>query len=114
MGYDLHITRAEWWGESKEHPISFSEWQEIIKGDPQLQLVNAAERTMQNGMALSFENPGIAVCIIEDEDEEYPVYFDFINGRIVVKNPNDQMINKMKEIAEKLNASVIGDEGETY
>lgn len=114
MGYDLHITRAEWWVESEDHPISLSEWQEVIKGDPQLRLENAAEMKAPNGMTLRYENPGIAVCIMEEEDEEYPVYFDYRDGRIVVKNPNDQIINKMKEIAEKLNANVIGDDGEIY
>lgn len=113
MGYDLHITRAECWVESGDHPISLSEWQEIINGDPQLRLENAAEMIAPS-VNLRYENIGMAVCTMEDEDEEYPVYFDYRDGRIVVKNPNDQIINKMKEIAEKLNASVIGDEGEIY
>ncbi len=41
-------------------------------------------------------------------------WFLFWRGRIVVKNPDKEIIAKMKEIAIKLRAHVMGDDGEEY
>ena len=42
-GYDLHITRAKDWTESKKTPISLKEWTEFVKTDKEFRLVDAAE-----------------------------------------------------------------------
>jgi hypothetical protein len=42
------------------------------------------------------------------------VWFDYRNGRIVVKDPDDEICDKMKEIARVLGARVVGDEDEEY
>jgi hypothetical protein len=36
MGYDLHITRADWWTGSAEYPISLDEWINYADASPQL------------------------------------------------------------------------------
>lgn len=41
-------------------------------------------------------------------------YFYFHRGEISVKNPSENAIKKMKELAVKLDAQVLGDEGEQY
>jgi hypothetical protein len=41
-------------------------------------------------------------------------WFDYRNGRIVVKYPDEKMLAKMRVIAEALGARVMGDEGELY
>jgi hypothetical protein len=44
-GYDLHITRAKDWTESKKTPITLMEWTEFIKTDKEFRLVEAAVRS---------------------------------------------------------------------
>jgi len=41
-------------------------------------------------------------------------WFDYRNGWIVVKNPDEEIRAKMKQIAKVLSAKVFGDEGEEY
>jgi hypothetical protein len=40
--------------------------------------------------------------------------FWFMDHKIVVKNPEDDVLTKMLEIARRLQAHVVGDDGETY
>jgi hypothetical protein len=41
-------------------------------------------------------------------------WFDWHRGAIVVKNPDTEILDKMKQIAAALGAFVVGDEGERY
>jgi hypothetical protein len=41
-------------------------------------------------------------------------WFDYRHGEVVVKNPDDEILGKMRQIAERMGAKVIGDEGESY
>ncbi len=41
-------------------------------------------------------------------------YFHYHHGEISVKNPSENAIKKMKELAVKFGAHVLGDEGEKY
>jgi len=37
-----------------------------------------------------------------------------MDGEIVVKNPDDPVLAKLIDVAQRLGAHVIGDDGETY
>ena len=41
-------------------------------------------------------------------------WFDHREGRVVVNNPDEEIIRKMFEVAMSLRAKVIGDDGEEY
>jgi hypothetical protein len=41
-------------------------------------------------------------------------WFDYQEGTVVVKNPDDEILGKMRRIAAALGAKVLGDEGELY
>jgi hypothetical protein len=41
-------------------------------------------------------------------------WFDYRDGRVVVKGRDPEIIKKMKQIADDLAARVVGDEGEVY
>ncbi len=41
-------------------------------------------------------------------------WFDFRDGCISVKNPDEKILRKMHQIASQLDAKVLGDEGEEY
>ena len=115
MGYDVHITRADDWTESQTRPIALDEWTGYITSDPEMRLDNSAEADVE-GNVISYENEGLAVWT------EYSghgvngnmAWFDYREGRIVVKNPDEEILGKMKQIAEELKGRVIGDEGERY
>jgi hypothetical protein len=115
MGYDVHITRAKNWMDSESHPISLEEWKRCVALDPEFTLETTAMAEVDD-VKLAYENDGLAVwnaCSKHDIDGN-KAWFDFGEGRVTVKNPTGEIISKMKMIAERLNASVIGDDGEKY
>src|SRR5688572_10320584 len=105
MGYDLHVTRGD------RKPIAESEWCTYVAGDPDLDLTGVAETPTPEG-TLRYENPGLASWRGHPSGEE--VWFDFRDGRVVVKNPDEPTIAKMLTVAGALGAHVEGDDGEIY
>ncbi|TCP57575.1 hypothetical protein EV586_10216 [Tumebacillus sp. BK434] len=110
MSYDVHITRAAEFYESDNHPISLSEWQTIIQADPELEARTEITMTTPSGDTLSMSGgPGLAVWRFDGLDY-YLIYRDsHISTRY-----SDDVIDKLKELAARLDARVIGDEGEEY
>ena len=112
-GYDLHITKAKNWTESKKTPISLKEWTGFVKADKEFRLVDAAEaRNHTTGEFIKVQAEGMAIWT--DPKDKSECYFYYHAGEISVKSPNDKIITKMKAVAQKLKARVIGDEGEEY
>jgi hypothetical protein len=102
VGYDLHITRAEHWPESHATPITAKEWLAIVADDPDLNIDLAA---------------GLGKCYaVWSHPDAGPdgVWFDWQRGRIDTKWPSRAAVAKMIAIAKKLEATVQGDDGETY
>lgn len=117
MGYELHIVRNEdWFEEETGGGISFAEWQSLVDADDTMRMDGYAEVKLPDGSTLRTENKGLAVWT------EYKgnvvggnqAWFDFGDGTISVKNPDQEILTKMLEISEKLDAKVIGDDGEEY
>ena len=116
MGYDVHITRAKDWLDSKKQPIKLKEWLAYVANDPEMRLDGVAEAHIDGQPVLTYENEGLAVWIGRSGHQEIRdmVWFDFRNGRVAVKNPSKEVLEKMKQIAAALGANVVGDEGELY
>ena len=113
MGYDLHITRGESWADSKEHPIPLDEWGDLVDKDPDLESQEHVEATNpQTGEVIRMDTPGGAVWA--DPESETEAFFGYRSGKISVKNPDEQTVAKMKQIASQLAARVLGDEDEEY
>ena len=100
MGYDLHITRAEDWVESHQCPISAEEWLAMVASDPELQI------DQQNG-------PYFAIWKGKSDGSDSG-WFDWSAGRISTKNPDRAVLGKMLQLAGKLGAKILGDDGESY
>jgi len=99
MGYDFHITRADPWWENDDRPIPRDEWLKIVEGDPELRL-----------------DPANGPCFarwLGDSELDNP-WLDWADGRIFTKNPNETLLEKMLQIARRLGANVLGDDGEPY
>jgi hypothetical protein len=105
MGYDLHVTRGD------GQPIGEAEWRAYVASDRELDLTGVAEAETPDG-TLRYENPGLACWRGHPAGE--PVWFDFRDGQVVVKNPDEPTIGKMLIIAAALRARVQGDDGEIY
>ena len=99
MGYDLHITRADFWAENQGQEISAEEWSALVDSDAALTF------DAQNG-------PHFAV--LESQSDNKARWLDWNAGNITTKNPDRETLRKMLEIAAHLGASVQGDDGEHY
>lgn len=114
MGYNIYITRAEVPYENEDSQITLKEWQHLIHKDRELEAINKLEIILPNGMTLSQENEGIAVWEYKIQNEKQQIYFHYSEGNILTEYGDALMIKKMKEIANRLKAKVIGEEGEAY
>ena len=98
MGYDLHITRAEFWANAAGHEITLDEWRRYVASDPQVQ------QDADNG-------PEDFLFVAHPKG---PAPLWWARGQIYSKYPDRATVQKMIEIARKLGARVQGDDGETY
>lgn len=99
MGYELHITRAEFWAENEGQGIGREEWLRLVEQDPELAIDE------QNGPLFANWGP---------VSEDYSRWFDWSEGNVYTKNPDRKSLVKMLQIAALLGATVQGDDGETY
>src|SRR5690242_9093551 len=99
MGYDLHITRAEFYASNEGHKISAEEWMRYVQTDPELQSFPEGGKHFVRWLGKS----------------KYPdPWFDWFDGDIYTKNPDKAIVEKMLQIAQALDAHVQGDDGESY
>jgi len=114
MGYNLNIKRRE-----PETPITLDEWKECINTDTELTYSDFIEtlNPMTNEM-IRIDAEGMGIWSTTFNNEEYKITFSYQTGRrgnyITVRYVDDFQIPKMKQIANMLNAIVVGDEGEEY
>jgi len=99
LGYELHITRAEFWAENVGQSISSEEWLRLVEQDPELTIDE------QNGPLFVYWGP---------VSREYSPWFDWSGGNVHTKNADRNTLAKMLQIAASLGAVVQGDEGEVY
>lgn len=116
MGYDVHITRQINWFDGDDHcKISLDEWRKYILKDAEMRLENVAKATVSN-QELSITREGLSIWTRYSKDgvKGSHAWFDYNDGNIVVKNPDKEIISKMQEVANSLDAKVQGDDGELY
>ena len=104
MGYDLHITRKEYWFDdySDARDITLSEWYSYIDSDSELELTEE-EFKSESGF-----------CEWNAHPLNTSAWLDYSNGDVYTKNTDDPTKIKMLAIAQVLNAKVQGDDGEIY
>lgn len=99
MGYELHITRAKFWAENQEHEISRDEWLALVDADPTLRI------DRHNGRYFAE---------LDSSSEGVWRWLNWTEGNISTKNPDHVTLQKMLQIADRLDAQVQGDDGERY
>ena len=113
MGYDLHITRRIHWGEEQpESDITLAEWLEYIENDDEL--IVSSELKIGDLNADGMLEPRLGFCDWVNHPNKEKRWFDFFDGDINTKFPDDFTIMKMLKIAKILNANLQGDDGEHY
>jgi hypothetical protein len=101
MGWEIHITRAEHWAESDRQPIAAKEWLALVESDPELTI-----DPRDNG-------PYFTLWLSHNIGDDQPC-FDWSDGQINTKHPDQKTLGKALAIATQLGARVQGDDGELY
>ena len=116
MGYDVHITRADHWLDASATPISLGEWRDYVASDDEVQLTGQAVAYVDGDPAIDYASDGLAswIAYTKHDPNGNQAWFDWQEGRIVVKNPDEEILDKMRQIASRLSARVVGDDGEEY
>lgn len=111
MGYNLYITRGNWFDQNKPK-IGAEEWISLVQADPELALEMDDTSGQSPGLALNSDSDVLARWPASDEDPFF--IYSHRSGTIRVKSPGDQTIRKMIQIADELDAFVQGEEDEYY
>jgi hypothetical protein len=102
VSYDLRITRKPHLAEDDGPQIALQEWLELIASDEELTL----DSDNNNGS-------GFAVWTHEGDPTDW-FDFDEETGCLFSSSPTDAGVDKMVELALRLNARVQGQDGEIY
>ena len=100
----LYITRARDRTGGRQMPIRYHEWYKAVEEDPEMRMRGAAGTTTGAGGAPHRENKGLAAWTGHPACKR--VWFDLRDGNVVVENPDRLTIQKMRDVARKLGASV--------
>jgi len=98
-GYDLHITKKDFWTDENGPCISREEWNNYVKTDNQIQ---------------HDDKNSIDDFLVSLDLEQFPIWYNPDLCEIYTKNPSENAINKLIKISEVLDARVQGDDGENY
>ncbi|WP_138755026.1 hypothetical protein [Paenibacillus sinopodophylli] len=107
MSYNIHITRASYWANNEEEEISLEEVQNYFVSKNGF--VYASEFSITGPITMTVQGH---FFIWKTEEKEIP--FMFSEGNLTIPYGDDEVLEKMKEIAIELHAVVQGDEGEIY
>jgi hypothetical protein len=96
MGYNIYITRKTNWSDTSGPQITPTEWLAVLDSDAEL---SRATDTGDDTLAGAWKGDTL---------------FYFTDGEVTCKNPDENTIRKMVDIAARLKATVQGDDGEQY
>jgi len=106
MAYDLHVVRTKDWLDASTDPVTKSEVDALIAGDPELSWSSSDYMEMKEG-------PDVVVRYYAIKWNDEPCFFWYRN-EIRCCGPSEAQVRKLVEIAGKLGAYTVGDEGERY
>jgi hypothetical protein len=89
-----------------------SEWQSYVATDMELVITGVAEHTNPIGEVIRITSPLLTEW--NNHSSGSTVWFSYFEGNLSVKSPDEEVLQKMRQIAKSLNAFIRGDEGERY
>ena len=107
MSYDLHVVRTEDWLDAEQKPILKPEVDALVNGDPSLEWSTEDWIELQE----SPHKPSVRYYMIRWNGEPS---FLWCGGEISCASPSEEQTGKLVEIAQQLEAFVVGDDGEHY
>lgn len=110
MDTKIHLTRKkDLFDRTSKKAVTLQEWSTFVDNDPEMRLDNATTVTLANGTSYTYKSPGTAVWLNRKPgDTEYKVVkFDYVDGAIVVDDPDKRTIEKARHIAFKLNTHLF-------
>ena len=109
MSYEISITRAPHRFNMEQYPITHEEWLRFVEAEPSL-------RTSETDYTewKSFGRIYSTVWTERPDPENGPDHLLWYKYAVTVWHPDETIVAKMVEIARKLRANVIGEEGEFY
>ncbi|AVH56907.1 hypothetical protein C4B68_15195 [Streptomyces dengpaensis] len=111
----MHITRRTPWWEEGGELITTQEWAAVVAAHSELEMVQVARVSPRGRDAvLEYRHEWLAELVSHPQRDTHGAWLDWRDGRIVVKNPDEILLKKMREIAGRLGARVQGDECEYY
>lgn len=116
MSYELHITRAKEWSDSESRPITLKEWLAVVEGDPDLRPCDVHEIPILDGPSIKIDLGEGGVLWIGHPDAPQGIALWWSDGQIQMTNrlAEKRAVKKLKALAERLGARVVGDGGEEY
>ena len=106
MGYELHVVRDKDWLQSAKKPITKNDVDALIATDKEL--------SWSKHDYLDSKEPTGRVVRYWMIEWRGDACFLWLRSEIIAKNPTEPQIRKLVQIAKKLKAQVIGDDGEMY
>jgi len=109
MSYELFITKADYSWEIEDSPIQEAEWLEVANKCAELKISmnDCYSRKGDDGQIENY-HPWLITSLPDNP----PLWF--IDGAINTTNPDIKTIKFMVNLAKRLDAKVIGEDGETY
>jgi hypothetical protein len=105
MSYDIHVVRTPDRLDAAEKPITHEEIDAIITADPELEWsTDYVDMADDEGKATRY----FMIAWLND-----PCFW-WYKDQVISSSPNEDQIMKLIRIAKRLNAIVVGDEGERY
>jgi hypothetical protein len=106
MGYDVHLVRTTDWLDSESNPVTKEDINAALAGDPTLSWSDTdyVEMAEDNGSAERY-------FMINWQGD---AVFWWYKSEVRCKNPNEEQLLKLVDLAAALGAHVVGDDGEKY
>ena len=77
MGYDLHITKKEFWADENGPVLKKEEWEKYVASDPEV---------------IRDENNSVNDYLVKDLEGDWPIWWEPDVGEIYTKNPTEAAI----------------------
>jgi hypothetical protein len=104
MGYELHLTRAEHWVDSAEHPILQDEWEHFACASGDLDDAGWVEAAgMTRSPVFSYARDGVEVSLT------------WRDGQVDIAGVvSKEVARDLSWLATAFDARLMGDDGESY
>lgn len=110
MENKLYITRRkDLFDHAVNTEISLQEWTNFVANDPDMRLEHYTTVTLPDGSEYRYPSPGKAIWLQREPGEftTREVVFDYSDGNIIITDPDQSTLKKIRHIAFKLNTRVF-------